>query len=75
MDCLHCKGKLERSTTPFSIARNGYTVSWQAIPAWVCQQCGEPLFDGREVDLIQAALRDLDEQTETLHRQPVPPAA
>jgi len=61
MECIHCKGKMIRSTAPFSITRNGYHICWDAVPAWVCQQCGEPLFEDREVDLIQQALRRLDE--------------
>ena len=42
MECMHCKGRMVRGTAPFSLDRNGYHVSWDAIPAWVCSQCGEP---------------------------------
>jgi hypothetical protein len=31
-----------------------------AVPAWVCGQRGEPLFEGAEVDRIQRALAALD---------------
>lgn len=57
---------MRRGTAPFSIDRNGYRVSWDNIPAWVCDQCGEVLFESREVDLIQAALGRLDRETATL---------
>ncbi|MFM6118710.1 MAG: YgiT-type zinc finger protein [Sphaerospermopsis kisseleviana] len=40
--------------------------SWDAIPAWVCEQCGESLFEAREVELIQEALTVLDRETEVL---------
>ncbi len=60
MECLYCKGQMQRGTAPFTIDRNGYCVSWNAIPAWVCEQCGEPLFETREVDLIQEALSSMD---------------
>ena len=60
MECIHCKGQMKRGTAPFSLDRNGYHVSWDAIPAWVCSQCGEPLFESREVDLIQKALAEHD---------------
>ncbi len=63
MECLHCKGRMIRGTAPFSLDRNGYHVSWDAIPAWVCVQCGEPFFESREVELIQKALSDLDRQS------------
>lgn len=36
MECLHCKGRMERKTAPFSLDRKEYHVSWDAIPAWVC---------------------------------------
>lgn len=50
----------------YSIDRNGYHVTWDAIPAWVCDQCGEVLFEAHEVDLIQEALMVLDSITVTL---------
>jgi hypothetical protein len=49
-----------RGTAPFSMDRNGYHVSWDSIPAWVCMQCGEPFFESTEVRLIQKALTELD---------------
>ena len=39
-----------------------------AVPAWVCPQCGEFFFEETEVESIQAALQKLDEQTEKLAR-------
>ena len=68
MECLHCKGRMVRSTVTFGIDRNGYYVHWDAIPAWVCQQCGEPYFEPRQVDLIQKALLALDQETAALAR-------
>lgn len=59
MECIHCKGQMKRGTAPFSLDRNGYHASWDAAPAAVCAQCGDPFFEAREVDLIQNALRDL----------------
>jgi YgiT-type zinc finger domain-containing protein len=66
MECIHCKGQMKRGTAPFSFDRNGYHVSWDAVPAWVCTQCGEPFFESREVDLILNALRDLDRESAAL---------
>jgi YgiT-type zinc finger domain-containing protein len=59
MKCLHCKGRLVKGTAPFSIDRSGYHLHWDAVPAWVCTQCGEPLFGGGEVDVIQEAIKAL----------------
>ena len=46
----------------FSIDRNDYHISWDAITAWVCEQCGESLFEMKEVDAIQEALTVLDHE-------------
>jgi hypothetical protein len=45
---------------------DGYHISWDAIPAWVCEQCGESLFETPEVDTIQSALAALDRDTASL---------
>ena len=66
MECLHCKGRMERGTAPFSVDRHGYHVQWHAIAAWVCTQCGEPLFDTREVEQIHRTLEALDRANEGL---------
>ncbi|NCS76606.1 MAG: YgiT-type zinc finger protein [Chroococcales cyanobacterium metabat2.561] len=69
MECLCCKGQMKRGTAPFAIDRNGYHLSWDAIPAWVCEQCGEVLFEAREVNLIQETLSVLDRETAVLVEQ------
>ena len=66
MECVHCKSLMLRGNAPLSVTRNGYHVSWAAIPAWVCTQCGEPYFETREVELIQKALVDLDRRSALL---------
>ena len=60
MICVHCGGTLRRGTAPFHADRAGYHVHWDAIPAWVCSQCGEAAFDSRAVDAIQSVLSNLD---------------
>jgi len=66
MECMYCKGKLERKTAPFQIHRKGYYITFNEVPAWVCTQCGEVYFDETEVETIQKVLGILDEQTEKL---------
>ena len=66
MQCVQCKGRLLRGAAPFGVDRGGYHLHWDAIPAWVCVQCGEPLFEGREVDAIQEAIKALDKANETV---------
>lgn len=60
MKCLHCQGTLERGTAPFHIDRNEYHLILDKVPAWVCTQCGEVLFESEEVDRIQEVARILD---------------
>ena len=66
MKCLHCQGAMKRTSAPFPIDRKGYHLSLEAVPAWVCGQCGEPYFEEREVKTIQRLLSQLDKQTTTL---------
>ncbi|WP_437729864.1 YgiT-type zinc finger protein [Sorangium sp. So ce1335] len=64
MQCMHCRGEMRRAHAPFSVDRNGYHVRWDAVPAWVCEQCGEPYFESAEVARIQRALEALDREIE-----------
>jgi len=66
MECFHCKGKMVKKNAPFSVDRNGYHISWDSVPAWVCTQCGEPLFEENEVNHIQKALQQIDHETMAL---------
>ncbi len=63
MEYFYCKGQMAKSTAPFSADRNGYHISWKSISAWVCTQCGEALFEENEVDHIQRALQQIDQET------------
>jgi len=56
MECPYCKAEMRRGTASFNCDLRGYHVSWDAIPACMCDQCGESLFETQEVDRIQAAL-------------------
>ncbi len=63
MECLHCKGKMEKKTAPFRADRNGYHISWDAIPAWVCSRCNEPYFEAEQINHIQRTLQQIDTET------------
>jgi len=54
---------MKNGFAPFSADRNGYHISWDAVPAWVCSQCGEPYFEAAEIDHIQKALQQVDHET------------
>ena len=69
MQCVHCKGVIEMKPAPFSIDGDGYHLRWDAVPAWVCTQCGEAYFESREVKVIQKALSALDREIAALAAQ------
>jgi YgiT-type zinc finger domain-containing protein len=60
MECLHCQGTLIRTRVSYTVNRKGYHLILDDVPAWVCEQCGEPLFDEETVDAIQEMLGELD---------------
>lgn len=66
MKCIYCQGEMVRKTAPFHIDRKGYHLLFDAIPAWVCNQCGEPYFEEAKVDAIQEVSRKIDQETEKL---------
>jgi YgiT-type zinc finger domain-containing protein len=57
---------MERGVAPFHIDRNGYHLTLEAVPAWVCTQCGEVYFEESEVERIQTAIARLDENVHQL---------
>ncbi len=66
MKCVHCQGVMRRGTAPLHIDRKGCHVTLDSVPAWVCEQCGEPFFEEREVAAIQDLLRSVDEKSRAL---------
>lgn len=66
MKCLYCRGQMERSTVPFHVDRKGVHLALDAVPAWVCRQCGEPYFEDSAADLIQEMIRAVEERAEAL---------
>lgn len=60
MKCLHCGGNLEQATTTYAVTRKSFHLILDDVPAWVCEQCGEPLFDEATVDAIQHMLRAVE---------------
>ncbi|MBI3757623.1 MAG: YgiT-type zinc finger protein [Deltaproteobacteria bacterium] len=68
MKCFHCRAELQRGTATFTDSRKGYVIVLHDLPAWVCPQCGEPLFEEMAVEGIQTVLQTLDAQVEKLHQ-------
>jgi YgiT-type zinc finger domain-containing protein len=57
---------MRAGSAPFHIDRKSYHLLLDAVPVWICAQCGEVDFDETEVDAIQEAIRSLDKRTEKL---------
>ena len=66
MECLYCKGTLVRKKVSYAATRKGYHLIIDDVPAWVCKQCGESLFDEETVDAIQEMLREIGIRMEKL---------
>ena len=70
MECFHCQGTLVRRPVNYTANRKGYHLIIDDLPAWVCTQCGEPLFDEVTVDAIQKASHEVDLQLNNLPSHP-----
>ena len=66
MKCMHCQGEMKKGSAPFHIDRQEYHLTLDAVPARVCQQCGEVYFDEPEVDSIQEIIRAVEDRTKKL---------
>lgn len=70
MRCIHCRGVMKKGTTPFHVDRKGCHLTLDAVPAWVCEQCGESYFEEKEVDTIQTLVTSLEEKVHALALAP-----
>ena len=66
MKCIHCQGEMKRGTTPLHVDRKGCHLLLDAVPAWVCTQCGEAYFEEAEVDAIQDLVESVEERADAL---------
>jgi YgiT-type zinc finger domain-containing protein len=66
MKCMHCQGEMKAGAAPFHVDRRGYHLLLDAVPAYVCSQCVKAYFESSAVDLIQEAIRGLDDETARL---------
>ena len=61
MNCLYCQGTLRAGKTSYTVSRNGYHLIIDDVPAFICEQCHEPLFTEKAVQLVQEMIRSLDD--------------
>jgi YgiT-type zinc finger domain-containing protein len=74
MQCLYCKGTLTRKKASYTATRKGYHMIIDDVPAWVCQQCGEPLFEEQAVEAVQGILQEMDLRVTNLTALTLAPA-
>lgn len=66
MKCIHCQGVMKKGTAPLHIDREDCHVTFDNVPAWVCQQCGEVYFEEKEVETIQELIKTLEKKAHKL---------
>jgi YgiT-type zinc finger domain-containing protein len=66
MKCVYCQGKMKKGTIPFHIDRKGIHVTFDSVPAMVCQQCGQAMFGETEARTIDKVIADLDKNSRKL---------
>ena len=66
MKCIDCHGGMKKGTTPFHVDRKGCHLMLDAVPAWVCEQCGEAYFEEKEVDAIQDLVTSVEQKAQAL---------
>lgn len=66
MECLYCKGQMDKGKTTYTINRRGYHLLIEDVPSFVCKQCREPYFGEEEVNAIQGIINDMDYKTSTI---------
>ena len=62
MKCLYCHAELVQKNVSHTINRSGYHLIIDDVPAWVCEQCGEMMFDEPVVEAMQKMVEQMDAQ-------------
>jgi YgiT-type zinc finger domain-containing protein len=64
MRCMRCAKDMGRGVSQFRIDRAAVHITFGRVPAWVCPNCGEMLFEESEVNAIQGLVEAVDKQAE-----------
>lgn len=66
MECIHCQGTMKWGAATIHIDRDACHITIDNVSAWIFEQCGEPLFEGQEVETIQDIVNAVDEECRLL---------
>lgn len=58
MRCDLCGGRVEKKLISYTLFYEGHWIIVENVPAKVCQQCGEKLFDPEAVGRLQKIIWD-----------------
>ena len=53
MKCELCRGKVRKELISYTLFYEGHWIIVENVPAKVCQQCGEKLFEPKVVERLQ----------------------
>lgn len=53
MECTLCHGRMAAKTITYSQFFEGQFILVENVPAWVCEQCGDTLFEPDVVEKLQ----------------------
>ncbi len=65
---MSCGGEMLRGSAPFHVDRDDTHIILDDVPAWICSQCGQPMFEEEQVSEIQKLIKFVDERAQKLHR-------
>jgi YgiT-type zinc finger domain-containing protein len=57
---------LERGISSYRVDREGYHLTLEDLPSWVCQQCGLAVYDDDQSDTIEQVIQTLDAAAQRL---------
>ena len=66
MKCVFCQGKLEKGTIPFHIDKVGIHVTFDAVLALICHQCGQAMFQEAETRTIEGVIDAIEKKGKKL---------
>ena len=53
MSCFYCKGEMEQGTAKFILDLGHCVVIVKNVPARICRQCGEKVFDDDTMERLE----------------------
>ncbi len=51
--CFECSSKMKEEVRELEISRNGYTLKLNGIKAYVCQKCGQIVYDSNDIKMME----------------------